>query len=134
MRTPHWERDALSRVRWKKYSRVLVVNGDTLLEVNYRALADWAGTVESSVGVVLCHVPDVSRYGSVIVSGDRVGEFSEKGRKGPGLINAGVYILRPNIFSLYPCGKRFSFETDFLQRQRILNISDGYFIDIGTPA
>ncbi len=119
-------------------SPVLVVNGDTLTEVDYPALADWFVTVSSPVGVVLCQVPDVSRYGSVVLSGDRVVEFSEKGKKGPGFINAGTYILRPKVFSLYPCGECFSFETEFLQRYchelapRSF-VADGYFIDIGTP-
>jgi D-glycero-alpha-D-manno-heptose 1-phosphate guanylyltransferase len=119
-------------------SPVLVLNGDTLVEVDYGALAGWYNTVMSPVGVVLCQVPDVSRYGSVICSGDRVVEFKEKGKNGPGLINAGIYVIRPSIFSLYPCGERFSFETDFLERycsdlQPRSFVTDGYFIDIGTP-
>lgn len=119
-------------------SPVLVINGDTLVEIDYEVLADWYATIRSPVGVVLCRVPDISRYGSVVRAGDRVVEFSEKGMKGPGLINAGMYIIRPMLFSLYPCGERFSFERDFLQRycselQLPSFVTEGYFIDIGTP-
>ncbi len=119
-------------------SPVLVLNGDTLVEVDYDALAAWYDPVVSSLGVVLCRVPDVSRYGSVVLSGDRVVEFREKGKGGPGLVNAGMYLVRPTIFSRYQLGKRFSFEIDFLQRycselQPRSFLTDGYFIDIGTP-
>jgi NDP-sugar pyrophosphorylase family protein len=78
-------------------SPVLVLNGDTLVEVDYEALAAWYDPVVSSLGVVLCRVPDVSRYGSVVLSGDRVVEFREKGKGGPGLVNAGIYVIRPTI-------------------------------------
>ena len=119
-------------------SPVLVLNGDTLVEVDYEALGAWYDHVVSSMGVVLCRVSDVSRYGSVVLSGDRVVEFMEKGKNGPGLINAGMYVIRPTIFSLYQCGECFSFETDFLQRfctklEPRSFVTDGYFIDIGTP-
>lgn len=117
---------------------VLVLNGDTLVEVDYGALTAWYDSVMASLGVVLCRVPDVSRYGSVVLSGDRVVEFREKGKGGPGLVNAGLYVIRPTIFSLYQFGECFSFETDFLQRycselQPRSFITSGYFIDIGTP-
>jgi D-glycero-alpha-D-manno-heptose 1-phosphate guanylyltransferase len=119
-------------------SPVLVLNGDTLVEVDYEALAAWYDPVVSSLGVVLCRVPDVSRYGSVVLSGDRVVEFREKGKGGPGLVNAGIYVIRSTIFSLYQFGECFSFETDFLQRycselQPRSFVTSGYFIDIGTP-
>ena len=119
-------------------SPVLILNGDTLVEVDYGALVAWFDTVVSSVGIVLCRVSDVSRYGSLVLSGDRVVEFKEKANGGPGLINAGIYLIRPTIFSLYKLEKRFSFETDFLQRycsdlQPRAFVTKGYFIDIGTP-
>lgn len=119
-------------------SPVLVLNGDTLVEVDYGAVAVWSDTVVSSVGMVLCQVPNVSRYGSVILSEDRVVEFKEKGKDGPGLINAGIYVIRPPIFSFYKVKESFSFETDFLQRycfelQPRAFVINSYFIDIGTP-
>lgn len=121
-----------------KLSPVLVLNGDTLVEVGYRDLIAWSGTLVSSVGVVLCQVPNVARYGSVVLSGDRVVEFKEKGKNGPGLVNAGIYVIHPAVFSLYELKESFSFETDFLQRycselRPQAFVTDGYFIDIGTP-
>ena len=125
-------------LRGEDSSPVLVLNGDSLVEVDYGALDAWYDSVASSLGIVLCRVPDASRYGSVILSGDRVVEFREKRKGGSGLVNAGIYVIRPTTFSLYQLGERFSFETDFLQRycselKPRAFVTSGYFVDIGTP-
>ena len=119
-------------------SPVLVLNGDTLTEIDYGDLSAWSDSLVSSVGVVLRRVPDVRRYGSVVLDGDRVVKFQEKGKDGPGLVNAGIYVIRTNIFSHYKVEEKFSFEIDFLQRncsklQLQSYVTDGYFIDSGTP-
>ena len=119
-------------------SPVLVLNGDSLLEIDYPAFFTWYGLEPCSVSLVLRQVSDVSRYGSVVLSEGRVVEFKEKDRNGAGLVNAGIYIVRPKLFFDYQFGEIFSFETDVLQRYcrelrpRAL-IANGYFIDIGTP-
>ena len=62
--------------------------------------------------------------------------YAEKGGSGPGLINAGVYILDPDIFQRFGLKAPFSFETEILQA-RVTElrptafITDAYFIDIG---
>ena len=119
-------------------SPVLVLNGDTLVEIDYQALSVWYAKAPSLVAIVLRHVPDVSRFGAVVLLDERVVGFQEKGQHGPGLVNAGVYIVRPEVFSRYVTGGSFSFETDFLQQycgdlQPRALITAGYFIDIGTP-
>ena len=119
-------------------SPALVLNGDSLLHIDYQALFDWFAFETCSVCMVIRQVANISRYGSVVVSQGRVVEFMEKGLEGSGYINAGVYIVQPNLFSQYHFEGNFSFETDFLQRycREILPrafVSSGYFIDIGTP-
>jgi len=119
-------------------SPVLVLNGDTLVEIDYPALIAWYAKDPSPVAIVLRHVPNVSRFGAVALLDERVVGFQEKGQHGPGLVNAGVYIVRPEVFSRYVTGESFSFETDFLQQycRDLLPracITAGYFIDIGTP-
>lgn len=119
-------------------SPVLVLNGDTLVEIDYPALNAWYAHAPSLVGIVLRHVPDVSRYGAVMVSNEQVIGFQEKGQHGPGLVNAGVYVIRPEVFVQYGKETSFSFEADVLQQYcRELKpnglITTGYFIDIGTP-
>ena len=115
---------------------VLVLNGDTLLGVDFRALYAWYHERPARLAVVLRQVDDVARFGSVNVRGDTVLSFMEKGPRGPGLINAGVYMLHPGIFDAYNLPERFSFEVDFLQRHCAelkprAFVTHAYFIDIG---
>lgn len=118
---------------------VLVLNGDTLLGIDYRELRCWYAATPAKVAVVLRAVPEVARYGSVLTSGERVLGFEEKGKTGPGLINAGMYVIEPRVFGELGFSGKFSFEVDFLQphcaalRPRAY-VSGGYFIDIGIPA
>lgn len=116
----------------------LILNGDTFLQLDYVALLDWYWRDPAAVAMVLREVPDVSRYGAVVMSGDRVSGFVEKGKSGKGLINAGVYIVRTEVFAMCKLSGNFSFEKDVLQSHlgRICPrayVTDGYFIDIGIP-
>jgi D-glycero-D-manno-heptose 1,7-bisphosphate phosphatase len=116
----------------------LMANGDSLFEINLRALA--AGPSPEFVGrLALRAVPEGSRYGLVETTGDRILSFREKAanRTGSTLISAGVYLLSRAIldFVRAPC----SLETDVFPRLagtgRLRGIQfEGYFLDIGLPA
>ncbi|MDX1411728.1 MAG: sugar phosphate nucleotidyltransferase, partial [Nitrospirales bacterium] len=111
---------------------------DSYLEMDYPSFFSWYEMNGTPVAMVVRQVPDVRRYGSVVLENNRVVAFQEKGRQGVGLVNAGVYVIRPTLFSDGRFGKAFSFEKDVLQRHgRELclraYVSNGYFIDIGTP-
>lgn len=117
---------------------VLVLNGDTYLDLNYRELMDWFECVAPDVVMVLRQVADVSRYGRVELNGLRVAGFQEKGQPRAGLINAGTYVLRPETLMQVRIDRPFSLERDFFgARLAELNIvgyvKDSYFIDIGVP-
>jgi NDP-sugar pyrophosphorylase family protein len=89
--------------------------------------------------VVVQAVADVTRYGSVALARDgRITEFLEKGvRGGPGLINAGVYLLRKQIVRDLPAGTAISLEREvfpgLLDRGVYGLVCTGLFIDIGIP-
>ncbi len=117
---------------------VLLLNGDTFLNIDLAALIRWYQAAPSQVAMVLRQTPDVSRYGAVELAGDRVARFAEKGRAGPGLINAGIYLLMPELFAAMGLPERFSFEAEILQRhcdtlRPRAYVTDAYFIDIGVP-
>ena len=117
---------------------ILVLNGDTFLDIDYEEFIRWYKENPVSIAMVLRKVPDTSRFGSVLLSGERVVGFEEKGKGGPGLINAGVYIVQANVFEELGFSGKFSFETEFLQKLcAVLEprafITDAYFIDIGIP-
>lgn len=116
----------------------MILNGDTLLAIDYSELLRWYEQGPADMAMVLRAVTDVSRYGAVLTSGDRVIGFAEKGQVGAGLINAGVYILRASLFRKYGLEERFSLEADLLQPhcQSLATrayVTDGYFVDIGVP-
>jgi len=117
---------------------VLVLNGDTFLNIDYGEFIRWYAQLPTQVAMVLSEVPDVARYGSVLVSDERVSGFVEKGKVGPGLINAGVYIVHPGVFETLGLSGKYSFEADLLERHcEALSprayLTDAYFIDIGIP-
>lgn len=117
---------------------VFVLNGDTYLELDFRAMLAAHAGAAAELTVAIRQVPDVARYGTLELSDDRVQAFLEKGRSGAGWINAGTYILGPKARArLRPHGA-FSFEQDLLVPETssirpLAFRSSGRFIDIGTP-
>ena len=116
----------------------LVLNGDTYLNLDFAALRDWYFKSPASAAMVLRAVDDTARYGSVEFAGELVTGFAEKARSGPGLINAGVYILRADVFARFGLAGRFGLEADLLQRHCAslaprAHVTSAYFIDIGVP-
>ena len=114
---------------------VFVLNGDTFVEFLASEMLKTHQSGLAPVSMALVQVEDAARYGRVVLStAGTVTDFEEKGRAGPGLINAGVYLLERALPGL-PSGK-FSFETEFLQANKSTIsgfVVDGYFIDIGIP-
>ena len=94
---------------------------------------------EAVMVVVLQAVADVTRYGSVRLDHDgRVTQFLEKDAgAGPGLINAGVYLVRKQVVRDLPSGTAISLEREvfprLLDRGIYGLVCTGLFIDIGIP-
>ena len=117
---------------------VLVLNGDTLLNLNYKQLIDWYKNTRPKIAMILRHVPNTDRYGSVEINYDVVTGFHEKGKTGPGFINTGIYILTPSMYQSLNITGKHSFELDVLQKHIAelspkAYITSEYFIDIGIP-
>src|ERR1019366_7009706 len=84
-------RKALSHTAEEK---VLVLNGDTFLQADFAAMLRFHEAAHAGLTIAVTHRSDVARYGRVLVEGKRIVGFQEKGRSGPGFINAGAYVLR----------------------------------------
>ena len=126
---------ALRLARHRLRERFLVLNGDTLFDLNYLDLASLLDGVAAAVA--LREVPNAGRYGRVLVEGERVATFAEKSGSGPGLINGGVYALTRGVLDLLPEGTS-SLERDLLPVLAAAgNLGarsyHGFFIDIGVP-
>ncbi len=116
----------------------LVLNGDSYFAADLAHLVPPPTAGQNWGGIMaLAHVPDLGRYGAVTVDRDgRVTAFMEKGGKGPGSINSGIYRLRRDALTAFANAK--SLETDVfpeMARQgRLWGVRcEGEFIDIGTP-
>jgi len=116
---------------------VLVLNGDTFLDLDLDALrACWQA--DRAPVVVAREVADTARFGRLLIEDDRILRFAEKGLPGPGLINAGAYLLPRDLLEGFEPGQAFSLESDFFAPEaprRLLRAhrSRGLFIDIGVP-
>jgi D-glycero-alpha-D-manno-heptose 1-phosphate guanylyltransferase len=127
-------RAALTRC---KADHVFVFNGDTYLNLEVDAL-EYLWQSEHHPLIVVREVPDTDRFGKVEMCDGRINAFLEKGTHGPGLINAGCYVLPKTALDDFPLGKNFSIETEYflkyLQRMRFNGfVTHGRFIDIGVP-
>lgn len=118
---------------------VFVLNGDTYLKLDYQAMLMQHRETSPVLTMALRKIQDCSRYGVVTLREYEVVAFTEQGTHAPGLINAGVYLVNPQLFKLFPVSmSSFSFEKEFLfpkvrQLRPHAFVVDDYFIDIGVP-
>ena len=138
-----WARGTAGAIRHaldgEAYDRVLVMNGDSYCRVR---LADLERVhVAKNARVTLWAVPakDRGRFGSLAVGDEgQVEALAEKDeRSGPGLVNAGVYLLSPEVVEGMPSATEASLERDVLPgyvgRGMFAVVGDGPLVDIGTP-
>jgi len=118
--------------------KVLVLNGDTYLDLNSDDIKKAAESKHSRVLLVLKKVEHPGRYGIADISDSFIISLSKRQTNEPGLINTGYYITDINLLDNFDLNTKFSFEDDFLQneiRERNVSyyITDKFFIDIGIP-
>jgi D-glycero-alpha-D-manno-heptose 1-phosphate guanylyltransferase len=117
---------------------VLVMNGDTYVDVGYTAMHKKHTQIGSVMTRAVTSVADTARYGGVVVGKDRVVGFIEKGKTGQGWINAGSYVLKRDFPWPGTLPSRFSFEEHVLA-PRLASLQPaafchtGFFLDIGVP-
>lgn len=122
-----------------KSDDVIIVNGDTMFNINLAALSAFHYAKQADFSAALKVMKDFSRYGAVETDEHgAIKAFHEKRFYKTGLINGGVYAL--NIASLLSAGlpEIFSFEKDFLEKyignkKFYARSFNNYFIDIGIP-
>jgi len=118
-----------------------VFNGDVLSDVDLTALAGTHSEKGGMGTIFLTPVADPRRYGLVELAEDgAVASFLEKPGEweGTALINAGVYVLEPEVLEMIPRGRLFSVERGGFPRLAQAGslygyVDDGYWRDIGTP-
>jgi D-glycero-D-manno-heptose 1,7-bisphosphate phosphatase len=117
----------------------LLLNGDSLFDIDMGSLADPPLPPGCLGRMALRRVERLDRYGAVELADGRVTSFAVAGDPvRPGLINAGIYWLDRRLAEGIPPGM-VSLEADILPgltRDGKLQgrACEGYFIDIGIPA
>ncbi len=119
---------------------VMVMNGDSFIDGDLTAfLADFRET-KVAASVMCVDVPDVSRFGRVLVNDDGyIDRFAEKDPNisGGGLINAGVYLFTSDFLDTIVSSGVASLERDVFAVATSGSLRcfpvQGAFHDIGTP-
>jgi len=123
-------------------SPFLVLNGDVFADADYTEIFKLHEKKKGVATIALHEVSDPSRYGVAKLAGDkRITGFIEKPPRGTAptnLINAGVYVLSPEIFDYIPEGRAVSIEREVFPRlaeEKVLYgyLYDGLWVDIGKP-
>lgn len=117
----------------------LVLNGDTLFNIDLPLLCTFHKAHNSPLSIALREVDDTARYGAVKTESNRIVAFCEKDSSiGAGVINGGIYAVNKKWLQGLGLPEEFSFEKDLLQK--VVNTEtfyglnfNNYFIDIGVP-
>jgi mannose-1-phosphate guanylyltransferase len=137
---------------------LIVFNADILTDLDLNALIKTHLETQADATLTLTRVEDPTAFGLVeLIEGAKTAEtwpadakpikaFREKptaeeaAQLGIDTVNAGTYILNPNVFAEYAADQPLSFERrvfpDLLAQQKRVTgfIWDGYWMDLGTPA
>jgi mannose-1-phosphate guanylyltransferase len=120
----------------------LVLNGDIFADLSYKEILEKHRERGNLATIALCKVEDPSRYGvAELAANCRIKRFIEKPAKGTAptnLINAGIYVLSPEIFRYIPEGKAVSMEREVFPKlveegQLYGHVFHGLWMDIGKP-
>lgn len=119
----------------------IVLNGDIFADIDYKKLLDTHKRNNAMVTMALCSIKDPCSFGVVELNGEAIKRFVEKPPKGQepsNLINAGAYVLSPEIFKYIPENRAVSIEREvfpkIVEAKRMVGCCiDGLWMDIGKP-
>jgi mannose-1-phosphate guanylyltransferase len=127
--------------RWLGGEPFLVMNGDVVCDADLTAMVAHHRARGGLGTIHLWPVEDPSRYGVVRMEGsERIVDFVEKPARADApsnLINAGTYVLEPEVLSRIPPGRAVSIEREvfpLLAREGLFAFRGGRFwVDAGKP-
>ncbi len=122
---------------------LFVLNGDVFSDIDYTDMLNFHRQNKAQVTIALTHVDDPTKFGVVETDENgRVKRFTEKPKwedVTSHWINAGVYILEPEVIDYIPENVFYMFEKgvfpNMLEKGEPVYAytSDAYWIDMGTP-
>ena len=118
----------------------LVFNGDIVSSLNVEAMLEQHRATGALGTLALWEVADPNRYGVAELDGNAIIGFQEKpapGEEKSNLINAGTYLLEPQVLEMIPAGHKVSVEREIFTQLASAGLHGfpfgGYWIDAGTP-
>lgn len=123
----------------KTEEEVVVLNGDSLFEVDIQAFGRFKVNKNATMALALKPMMNFDRYGVVEIDEEqRILNFQEKTFREAGLINGGVYCFNIGWAKGLGLPQKFSFEKEILEKYVSTQYfygfeSQSYFIDIGIP-
>lgn len=122
----------------------LVLNGDIFTDLDVTAMIDFHRARKARATIALTSVDDPTSYGLIETGAEgRVSRFLEKpawSEVTTNMVNAGTYVLEPDVLAQIPPQTKVSIERETFPRLLDLGepvyaySSSAYWIDIGTPA
>jgi mannose-1-phosphate guanylyltransferase len=121
---------------------IVAVNGDVLSGLDLRQLIEQHESTDAMATITLTSVEDPTDYGLVEVDHDMmVHRFIEKPAADEvttSLVNAGIYVLEPEVLEMIPAGREVSIEREIFPELQAMGrlrayVSSSYWRDIGTP-
>ena len=118
----------------------LTINGDTLLEINIKNFIQYHKQKQATATIAITKIKNAQRYGTIQTDKNlKIINFKEKTKQKTAWINAGYYVLEPQILKYIPENKPTSLEKEVIPQ--LIKTGEpvyaypttGYFIDIGTP-
>jgi NDP-sugar pyrophosphorylase family protein len=117
---------------------MLVINGDILTRVDFQAMRDYHHEHQAMMTLAVRPYSFQVPYGVVENDGPYVQQVREKPHM-TALVNAGIYMLEPEVYNYIPVGQRFDM-TELIQwllddGQTIVSFPiHEYWLDIGQHA
>lgn len=125
----------------------VILNGDNLINLDISAVAEHHQKQKAIATIVLQRLENPLGYGLVeIDEANNVLNFLEKpsaetlAKISTRTVNAGTYVLEPEVLNLIPKNENYSFEygvfPELLKRNDKFTafVDDSYWVDVGTPS
>jgi len=121
----------------------VVAMGDVLVDLDVRPLIEFHRRRKSAATIALTEVEDPTEYGIVgLDKSGRIQRFKEKPSRDEAfsnLVNAGIYVLEPDVIDLIPDDRPFDFSKDVFPAMLAKGLPlhgmriEGAWVDIGRP-
>lgn len=133
---------SVAKLRDRLNETFLVISGDLLVDLDVGQLMGFHAQTRASVTIALTRVEDPTQYGIALLEGSRISSFAEKPEPSKvfsNLVNAGIYVMEPEVLDEVPPNAQFDFSLDLFpsiidRRYLAGHLLGGYWNDIGRPS